>query len=99
MPAVTFVILYSSHPLYTGFILILPTLKGWNPELRLSVPEIEPGPPAHVSEHASERLTTLPTELAGQTGSLPLVHLNCEFISILSFLKIYEIVGFINEVS
>jgi len=31
--------------------------KGWKPESSLSAPGIEPGPPAHMSEHVSERLT------------------------------------------
>ena len=39
-------------------LLILPTPKGWNPESSMSVTGIEPGPPAHMSEHESERLTT-----------------------------------------
>jgi len=39
----------------------------WKSELSLSTLGIEPGPPAHMSEHVSERPTPQPTELARQT--------------------------------
>jgi len=39
--------------------------EGWKPEL--SAPGVEPGLPAHISEHALERLMPKPTELATET--------------------------------
>ena len=50
--------LLQQSPTVYWLLLILPTPRGWNPESRLSAPGIEPEPPAHMSEHASERLTT-----------------------------------------
>ena len=48
-----------NHPL----LLVLRTSEVWNPESSLSAPGIEPGPPAHKSEHVSERPMTQLTEL------------------------------------
>jgi len=49
-------VLCSGHPTTYYLLLILLSLKGWKPELRLSAPGIEPERPAQIREHASERL-------------------------------------------
>jgi len=45
----------SGHPAKYKLFLILPTPEGWKSESRLSALGIEP--PAHMSEHVSERPT------------------------------------------
>jgi len=45
---------YSGHPT-TKLLLISPTPEGWNPESSLSVPGIEPGPPAHKNLIATKK--------------------------------------------
>ena len=60
----TFAVFCSDRPLHTDYCSFYVPLEGWNPE---SAPGIEPGPPAHMSEHASERPTIQSTELARQT--------------------------------
>ena len=68
--ALQFRSLQSGHPPHIARLqLILLSPEGWNPENRLSAPGYEPGPTAHMSEDASERPTTSPTELARRTNA------------------------------
>jgi len=52
-----FTVFCSGHPATYWLLLILPTPEGWKSSLSAS--GIEPGSPAHMSEHVSERLTAL----------------------------------------
>jgi len=62
-----------SSVVVTHFLVTAPHFKYlgmMKPELSLSTLGFEPEPCAHKSEHASDRLMPLPTELAGQTSSV-----------------------------